>query len=347
MRYLAFALVLSVGLVGTAVAGDYHSGATLKCEQCHVMHGQQSHGYAADGSGTWTAIGGASPYHYLLRNEVNDLCLACHDNSNFVIDVYGESGNGVAGGRQGGALNGNGVANYNDADGHTLWSTDVAPGGSWSNSHGLECTNCHQPHGYGGYLGDGNAYRNLLYVRGGVPGPSVSYAVGTNDLTKDVYEVSASMGGVHYSTNNINFNEPSQTESGYGAWCQGCHTTFHGGKADPDMKDDPVALDEWKRHPTADADIGELGGGHSSDTLFAAHAHRVQVMSGVGDWGTQGTPWLSGFPTDMTPSCFSCHKGHGNKNAFGLIHATGTNPIGEQGDGAAYKDLCKQCHVQG
>jgi hypothetical protein len=60
----------------------------------------------------------------------------------------------------------------------------------------------------------------------------------------------------------------------------------------------------------------------------------------------------------MTPSCFTCHKSHGNKNGFGLIWfvdntTTGPNPpatptdITEEGDGGAYRDLCRQCHTQG
>jgi hypothetical protein len=43
----------------------------------------------------------------------------------------------------------------------------------------------------------------------------------------------------------------------------------------------------------------------------------------------------------------SCHKSHGNQNAFGLIFMSGTGTITDNGDGGAYRDLCRQCHRQG
>ena len=51
--------------------------------------------------------------------------------------------------------------------------------------------------------------------------------------------------------------------------------------------------------------------------------------------------------TGVTPSCFSCHKGHGDKNAFGLIFMAGTGTVTEEGDGGQYRDLCRQCHTEG
>ena len=61
--------------------------------------------------------------------------------------------------------------------------------------------------------------------------------------------------------------------------------------------------------------------------------------------------WESLDPVDLadsTPTCVSCHKGHGNQNAFGLIYMAGTGVVTEEGDdGAQAKHLCGQCHVQG
>ena len=76
-----------------AVAGDYHNGTTLICSDCHVMHGSQSH--ALTSGGFFVPIGANGPYADLLRNDVNDLCLTCHDNSSFAPDVFGANG-GVA-----------------------------------------------------------------------------------------------------------------------------------------------------------------------------------------------------------------------------------------------------------
>ncbi|MFQ6008487.1 MAG: cytochrome c3 family protein [Candidatus Zixiibacteriota bacterium] len=336
-------------LIVNANAGDYHTGASLNCNECHVMHYSQTHGYNSDGSGSFTPLGASGPYEYLLRDEINSLCLSCHDNQSYAPDVLAANGGNIpTNGREAGALNRDNTAPYFDATGHTLGSSDPAPGGTWSNPDGLNCVDCHQPHGYGGYVSPGNnPYRNLLYDAGGTAGPGVSYAVGTNDLTKDVFELSAAADGDHYDIQNIHLNEPSATGSAIGAWCKGCHTDFHGSSSDANMRNTAGEPGEdWYRHPTADADIGALGGGHSSIDVFSSHAYRVHVMSPTGDWGTWGSPWTSP-PADLTPTCISCHKGHGNQNAFGLIYATGAANWGEDGDGTSVRDLCMQCHVQG
>ena len=77
-RLVIFALVGALCALATpAVAGDWHTGASLICADCHVMHGSQEHAYST--GGVFVSIGPNAPYEYLLRNEVNDLCLSCHD----------------------------------------------------------------------------------------------------------------------------------------------------------------------------------------------------------------------------------------------------------------------------
>jgi len=329
------------------MAGDYHYKTTLNCAECHVMHASQSHGNSPNGGGIFTTLGAEKPYDYLLRNEVNELCLTCHDNQTFAPDVLGANG-GTAptNGRQAGALNMGNQAPYYDADGHTLGSTDIAPGGTFSNSNGLECIDCHAAHGRG-TTPVSNPYRNVR-VTNTVDNSawSMSYAVGVADPTKDVYEGNSS-GANHYNIGNINFYERSQDSSTYGQVCMGCHNDFHGNASSPNMRNQlGPAGTEWLRHPTAGADIGATGSGHSSLTTFKNKLYRPQVMSASGDWGTQGVAWAAA-PTTLTPSCFSCHKAHGNKRAYGLVYPTGNAPIDEEGDGTLYKDLCKACHTQG
>ena len=100
----------------------------------------------------------------------------------------------------------------------------------------------------------------------------------------------------------------------------------------------------WRRHPTADVNIGESGTSTtyvSSLAQFAGHTNKVKVMDSQGLW--------TGSSSDntVTPSCMSCHKAHGNTNGFGLIFMNGTGTVTEQGDGGVYKDLCRQCHTEG
>jgi|CXWL01.1.fsa_nt_gi hypothetical protein len=343
-------LMLLVGLTYSAYAGDYHSGATLFCNDCHVMHASQSHGYNSNGGGTFITPNGT--HEYLLRDEVNNLCLQCHDNQGFAPDVLAANGGSVpTNGRQAGALNRDNTAPYFDATGHTLGSTDVAPGGTWVDAtHGLTCISCHTQHGRSVTISGTSygMYRNAnVFINGTPTAPMMTYAIGTNDLTKDIFERSATYGGDHYSPENIDFNEPDPTKSGYGNYCKQCHTNFHGSSSDANMRNTAGPTQtEWYRHPTADANIGAVGGGHSNLSRFRSNLYRGKVMSATGDWGTQGTAWTAS-PTDLTPSCMSCHRSHGSTNAFGLVFATGTVPIDENGDGTNYRQTCGQCHSQG
>jgi hypothetical protein len=338
-----------VAASGYLYAGDYHTGDTLICSDCHVMHYSQSHGYNADGSGNFVGLA-AGPHHYLLRNEINDLCLSCHDNQIWAADVFeGPTGSEV---RQAGGLNevgGNGQ--YPPPTGHTLNSTDVAPGGTWANVDGLNCVDCHNAHGY--HPSHESAYRNFQYSPGGAypyPGLLVSYndADDNWDGTKDVFLRDKR----DYDVAITDFNKPVVAESNYAAWCKGCHTDFHGDPGGTEVggvEGDPGEWEEFIRHPASVVVIGASGGGHSSASEFAGDGTKLnyaKVMTNTENW----TPSDPVDVTDHTPSCFSCHKGHGNQNAFALITMDGYDAGGitEEGTGGGvYKDSCKQCHVQG
>jgi predicted CxxxxCH...CXXCH cytochrome family protein len=145
-------------------AGDYHFGVDLVCSDCHVMHYSQSHGDTLNAY--FTPIAGG-PHEFLLRNDVNDLCLSCHDGQAFAPDVLEDHSGGFV--RQAGGLNlVGGVGDYAAIHGHSLGSTDVAPGSSpaWSNPAGLNCADCHAPHGRAAGLPTGSpeaargGYRN-------------------------------------------------------------------------------------------------------------------------------------------------------------------------------------------
>ncbi|MGE5178810.1 MAG: cytochrome c3 family protein [Bacteroidota bacterium] len=328
-----------------AVAGDYHNGTSLICSDCHVMHGSQSHSLTS-ADGFFTPIGPNAPYEDLLRNDVNDLCLSCHDNQAFAPDVFGANG-GVARVRNAGGLSADPAHKSNDAGydtfkGHTLWSTAIAPGGTFSATDGLECTNCHSQHGQ-----NVTQYRNLQTSTSATSqfyNKNITYAIGTNDLTKDVFERVAN----GYSIADVDYNEPSTTASAYGAWCSSCHTNYHGsgGSANMGGISGGVAgtTGAWLRHPTADVNIGwaPTRTYYSSLSQFNGHTNRVKVMDSQGLWDGSATD------NTVTPSCFSCHKSHGNKNGFGLIFMSGTGTVTEEGDsGTRQNDLCKQCHTQG
>lgn len=350
----AAAILAPLAFTGQVMAGDYHSGATLICSQCHVMHYSQSHGYNADGSGFYGDLGAAGPFHALLRDEVNNLCLSCHDNTGFAPDVLGSAntGNGSTDIRLAGYLNRLGVEGQ-PATGHTLDTLDEAPGSdpAWKAEddngpgNGLNCTNCHHQHGFAGG-GTNNAYRNLKRDPGNIT--SANYAVvtynagapGTMDLTKDVFQRQS----LEFDESDMDWLEPNNQQSKIGMWCSGCHTNFHGVPGDSNTvggeDNGSGAFVEFLRHPAGGVNIGATTGGHSSLTVYNSHLNKVKVMSEVGVWDPAGA--------DVTPTCISCHKAHGNGNAFGLIYRSGTGTKTENGDtnGIRPENLCAQCHGQ-
>lgn len=362
-KLITLGIAMLAFLAINATAGDYHSGTTLNCAECHVMHFSEQHHLTDDGvSGHGNLeLGAGGPFHYLLRNHVNELCLTCHDGNAWAPDVLGAP-TGAVTNRLGGALNeaGGTVTGYHESDGHSLGFAGVAPGQTgatgtamWTNTDGLDCTDCHTQHGR--KAGSGatatSVYRNLNMPSLSTAGV-MSYAVGTNDLTKDVFERFPAS----YNNDDVDFNEPVATASDYALFCSKCHGDFHGNAASANMRNQAATNvnAEWLRHPVAGIDIGAAGGGGSSMTrAWSARTYRVKTMSASGNWGTQGTA-IGGTATvgDFTPSCMTCHKAHGTQNAYGLIFpnhdytTSVTQPITENGGGADYMGLCRQCHVQ-
>ena len=157
-----------------------------------------------------------------------------------------------------------------------------------------------------------------------------------------------------YDVADVDFAEPVATVSEYALFCSKCHGDFHGNAGSGNMRNPVGAVGtEWLRHPVAEANIGGVGGGHSSlSRSWGARAYRVKVLSPLADWGTQGTALGTTSTVSHTPSCMTCHKAHGTKNAYGLIfpaytYADGSmTAITEDGGGSDYMGLCRQCHVQ-
>lgn len=349
------ALVLALGWPQLVRGGEYHVGATLLCYDCHTMHFSMQHGFdggtvssTAAPDGDW--LGSSGPNPTLLKAPTSQVCLACHDGQTFAPDVRGaNTGSHV---RQAGALP-TGATPYEDWKGHLLGSTTHPPGNpsNCSYCHGsghpitvpppLRCNHCHDHHG-------NEYYRNLgrAYAPGSGGFPGVTYAKGTNDLSRHVFVRSFTVGEVatNYAVASVDLNEPDSTRSGMGEWCGQCHGRFHGKQGDSNMGG--TGGRAWLRHPTADVNIGAQGGDRSSLAVFRTNLYRVKVMSPTGDWGAGGAAW-PGAPSTLTPTCTTCHKAHGNRNPFGLIYLTGTQPITEEGDGTNVRDLCGQCHRPG
>lgn len=352
----ASVLVAVAAMAGWSWAGDYHYNQNLVCTDCHVMHYSQQHGYdLSKPNGGFFAEPANGPNTFLLRNDVNELCLSCHNGQTFAPDVFEANTNGYI--RQAGGLNEvGGSADYPEIAGHTLGSKDVAPGSSpaWKDStEGLNCVDCHSGHGRAssGIVAPGG-YRNLFRETTGFV--SITYSrgdvEGSNNTSLWVYEdASSGVNGSHYGRGAITFNEPDPNASRYADFCKTCHTNFHGVPGDAatvgGVGSGSGPWIDFQRHPTAGVNIGQNGGGHTDlARLVADGANQVQVMSPS---GVRAGSYTAGN-TDLTPSCMSCHKGHGNKNAFGLVYMVGTGAITEEGDnGTDMRNTCRACHIQG
>jgi len=351
----------------TASAGDFHDGATLNCSDCHVVHVSSRLSVGTDplaellpsAQGPTGAqfgdrqlqgpieFNGVTVKPSLLKEDINDLCLSCHDNSLKATDVLGPNlGSSPGDVRQAGALNRLGVSGM-PSTGHTLDSLDDAPGStpSWKPEdengagQGLNCINCHAPHGG---RDAPSSYRNLRADAGvNESGHGhVSYnqgMPGANDQSRDVFVRQA----LSYDESAVDFNEPDPADSAMGRFCAGCHSTFHGRPgedANIGGRATGSGYTAFLRHPTAGVNIGQVGSEWSSLKVFASRANRVKVMSQVGVWDPPGA--------DVTLTCISCHKAHGNRNAFGLIYRSGYGALSEEGDsgGETLEHLCGQCH---
>lgn len=355
---LAIVVVAACGLATMAVAGDYHVGSTLICSDCHVMHGQQSHANADTTNGVANLFNPVTggPYPKLLRGEtVTNACLGCHNGRTDVPDVLGNSANPPVDGRRAGALsadpaNTHGITNddgYGTGHGHAVFSTTTPPGAVGTppvSTEGLECSDCHRVHGdkyYRNLQGYGNT-TPPSYIPAVWQNKQVTYEVGgTPTDTVWVYENLPH----NYDDANVNYEEPDQTRSAYGEWCGTCHGNFHGNTT----AGSPIVdgSGEIVRHPTAGVELTSTTGWKNSNA-----AHRLKLMDAAGKW--------DGTSTNMTPSCFSCHKAHGNKNSFGLIYVIPNRTTGgpgadptrlasmtEEGDGGHLRDMCRNCHSQG
>ena len=382
-------LLITVAILAAAafpaIAGEWHTGSSNLCTDCHTMHFSMTHkwgsetpiGTGAALSGDW--LGSTGPNEFLLKAPANQLCQQCHDGQTFAPDVVGvntNAGNAVQG-RQAGGL-ATGTDGYETYMGHEIDTTKRPPGYDAAGPAGdafpvgstLECTSCHTQHGIAG------VYRNLgprAVGTGNLPKYVVSATA--NDTTKDVWikmdaaTLAANSGNPgtfspFYEQANVFFNRidkvvgSAKTSNGIDTQCASCHGVFHGGPGDPTIGGSGTPASGFIRPPTSQEALNDGAHGSSNRTRLRDATIKVKVYTN--DYVEY---------TDATPGCVSCHKAHGNKNPFGLIFLSrtattaneeggnGTEPIistGLQGQSTNYafyqrgsRNLCGQCHGQG
>jgi hypothetical protein len=177
-------------MVVPSIPASHHTGATLICSDCHVMHASMQHNYSG-GAGEEGPVASfpwsTTPTPYLLKRSSSlELCLACHDGRTGIPDVVGEDANGGterAAGRFGGP----------EATNHSGHNLGADPGDLCVRCHfggvppeaRVTCTDCHNPHG-------NPSYRNLWWAS--APGSEPPIVAFTN---------SASSGMARYQRANV------------------------------------------------------------------------------------------------------------------------------------------------
>jgi predicted CXXCH cytochrome family protein len=212
---LGLVVILALVLVPRrAGSGDWHSGATSVCSDCHTMHNSS----------------GGAPMRYdndpqgsprLLRHATSlSLCVYCHDGSvpgaPDVIAPVAYLADPAAGSFPLDWSKVSGTA-------HALGADPLRPPGG-TQTMTLTCLSCHDPHG-------GPGFRNLRTDPGGAGAPV------TVTATQRVKPDGTNPAEV-YATGNVVY------KSGLAAWCGTCHGDFHGRSAQEEGAGRP-----WLRHP--------------------------------------------------------------------------------------------------
>jgi len=363
MRKLIVAIT-AIGLAATANAGDYHKKESLRCSECHTMHASRAHDLQGANLTTDALPDPGNAHRKLLvNNGTNQTCLACHDGAlTTAPDVVGATPNAVPameGTRSAGALNslvtGHVDAAYSDYMGHTLGSANPPPGfiGVYAPTpvENFNCANCHAVHGSGAYrnLGlspymglEGMAFdaTNPFAAAGPTYNPydplTSTRPVTTFDAARDV---TIGVAGRSYRTVDVKFGIGSANttaRNGMNAYCAVCHGNFHG---DTNTRDQIGGVD-FIRHPTSA--IQRLVGGTGNGLLLGTNTTALVRPAWVDNTGTAGA---------FEAACLSCHKGHGNRQGYGLIYpndlAANTDMENGNGDTTNVRGLCITCHPMG
>lgn len=326
------AAAAAVIAAGTLTAGEYHVGDQNVCSDCHVSH---------------ASIQGVpmTPSPNLLKNAGGEipLCLSCHDGTDLrAPDIVATGTSGVPSS----AVANNYASKYGSSAGFFQMdflsspnpaAHDLTPGvpvpaplsNSYTSTHSLLCSDCHDPHGTPNY-------RNLVSDPNPNHAGTFSITLGTH--VRELVPVDAVNPNpdIAYNTSNVALFANNNISN----WCADCHDQL----AENTMGSSPA---HFRGHPS-NTDIG-AGGAHTdvSNWLSGLSAANTGFGIDIGDL-TAGIPRLRyGSSTGSNTvagatdrvSCLSCHKAHGSKYRSGLVW-----PYKEGGaDGIA---ACQQCHFK-
>lgn len=326
-----FISLLIAAIPAAALGGEYHTGQSLICSDCHIEHasirGEQQ-----------------QPEGFLLKVSGGEvpLCLSCHNGSNGQAPDIVSSGNSTAPtlnvstsyqskfGSSAGFFQGDVLTSENPF-GHDLQRMGQTPlSNSFSPPSGLKCSSCHDPHGSANYRNlrsDPNPnHPGTSDVRLGV---DVKESVAVNAISPNPAQAYDSDNVSFYATNNLN------------AWCADCHDQLsanHGADAPAHFMKHPVGVD-----------MAPGNGRHLDVNNWLSGVIGAATGFGLGlEDGTSGVPRVRfGSPTGSntaassgdTVLCVTCHKAHGSKYKSAIAWPY-------RADANDSRSGCQQCHCQ-
>jgi hypothetical protein len=126
---------------------------------------------------------------------------------------------------------------------------------------------------------------------------------------------------------NIYLVDPvGDTAEGFGEWCGGCHSDFHGAAGEQ-------SGGEWIRHPTYQPLGTEIGANYTT-TYDPFIPVEVNATAGL----TKTTTDLTAPDTNTQVFCLSCHRAHADK--ANIVRWDSNEAAG---DGTR----CNKCHKKG
>jgi hypothetical protein len=317
--FLIVDVVVLTGAI-TLLSGEWHTGSSLVCSQCHTIH------YGEQGNGD---PGGPFPY-LLSHSTINGLCLSCHDGSDastpdvlFPVTMYQSSGDEHS---AAGFFSGTGAASDSA---HNLAVLDLVPLRSPAANMALSCASCHNVHGNGNY-------RNLAYDPDS-SGSGTNVIIGTDIFEGTSPAVPPTPEGSKsaYKSSNIGYR------SNLASWCAECHNLLS-------ANENGAAPAHFKRHPS---EINlDMSDGHV-DPQHWTGGQGLGFGTVTGD-DIEGIPRVrfqeataSDYNSAKTVTatnqvfCASCHLAHGGEHFSCAVW-----PYKEAG--ADMYSPCQQCHNQ-
>ena len=189
-------LILIVSFATPLFAGNWHTGSTAVCSDCHTQHNSA-------GGLPMRTDNNPNPAPILLRGATPlDLCLSCHEGTNpsapDVIAPVGYLSESAAGPFPNPGGIDTTIAHHLNSP-----TAEVPPGGSVPMI--LTCTTCHDPHG-------NDNYRNLR------PDPLQKNVTGQTVVALQFVLPNGSNPAQVYTPSNIIYKGTIST------WCAKCHT---------------------------------------------------------------------------------------------------------------------------